>query len=137
MPLEPLEDDLPRAATITLAILRLVCMLLLATSAIPCAAEPFRVLAAVTLKPALDAVATKYGRGEVLLVCGPSPTLAKQVEDGVPADLFLSADELWMDELAKHNLLKLETVADLVSNHLVLIAQKGRSRQVAMGAEHR
>ena len=132
MPLEPLEDDLPRGGTITLAILQLVCMLLLVTSAIPCAEEPVRVLAAVTLKPALDAVVNKYGRNEVLLVYGPSPTLAKQVDDGVPADLFFSADELWMDELAKHNLLKPETVTDLVSNHLVLIAQKGRGHQAAI-----
>ena len=84
-------------------------------------------MAAVTLKPALDAVVNKYGRNEVLLVYGPSPTLAKQVDDGVPADLFFSADELWMDELAKHNLLKPETVTDLVSNHLVLLILRSKS----------
>ena len=118
---------MPRGGTITLAILQLVCMLLLVTSAIPCAEEPVRVLAAVTLKSALDAVVNKYGRNEVLLVYGPSPTLAKQVDDGVPADLFFSADELWMDELAKHNLLKPETVTDLVSNHLVLLILRSKS----------
>jgi len=56
----------------------------------PWAAEPVRVLAAVTLNPALDAVAEGYRGGEVLFVYGPSSKLAKQIENGVPADLFFS-----------------------------------------------
>jgi len=133
MPLGPLEDHLPREGTFTVAILHLVWTLLLAMSAIPCAAEPVRVLAAVTLKPALDAVADKYGRDEVLLIYGPSPTLAKQIEDGVAADLFFSADTIWMDELAKHNLIKPETVSELVGTSLVLIARKGSAQKAAIG----
>jgi molybdate transport system substrate-binding protein len=66
-----------------------------------CAAEPVRVLAAVTLKPVLEAIAKDFHGGSLSLVYGPSPTLAKQVENGMPADLFFSADELWMDELAQ------------------------------------
>jgi hypothetical protein len=62
MLLGPIEDDLPRERTITFAILQLAWMLLPLASVIPCAAEPVRVLAAVTLKPALDAVANKYSR---------------------------------------------------------------------------
>jgi ABC-type molybdate transport system substrate-binding protein len=57
--------------------------LFLAVVASPCAADPVRVLAAVTLKPALDAIAVKYGDGKVVLMYGPSPMLAKQIEDGV------------------------------------------------------
>jgi molybdate transport system substrate-binding protein len=86
-------------------------------------------LAAFTLKPALDAIAQDYrkGGGEVVLVYGPSPTLAQQVEKGMPADLFFSADALWTDELAQHKLLKPDTVAEPISNHLVLIAGKAKA----------
>jgi molybdate transport system substrate-binding protein len=98
----------------------------------PRAADPVRVLAAVTLKPALDAIAEKYSGGEVLLVYGPSPTLAKQVENGVPADIFFSADTIWMDELTQHHLIKPETTIDLVGNRLVLIATKGSGHRVTI-----
>src|SRR5215469_6930003 len=90
---------------------------LLATPALSAAAQPVRVLAAFTLKPALDAIADGYRSkgGEVTLIYGPSPSLAQQVENGVPADLFFSADPLWTDELAQRQLIKLETLTDLVS----------------------
>jgi molybdate transport system substrate-binding protein len=92
-----------------------------------CAAEPVRVLAAFTLKPALDEIAEGYrkGGGDVVLVYGPSPGLAQQVENGIAADLFLSADPMWTDELAQHQLIRTGTVTDLVGNHLVLIGKKG------------
>src|SRR5580658_5366971 len=91
-----------------------------------CAAEPVRVLAAFTLKPALDEIAEGYrkGGGDVVLVYGPSPGLAQQVENGIAADLFFSADPIWTDELTQHQLIKPGTVIDLVGNHLVLIGKK-------------
>ena len=101
----------------------------------PRAADPARVLAAVTLKPALDAIAEKYNGGEVLLVYGPSPTLAKQIENGVPADIFFSADTIWMDELTQHHLIKPETTIDLVGNHLVLIARKGSGHRATIAPD--
>jgi molybdate transport system substrate-binding protein len=95
------------------------------------AAEPVRVLAAFTLKPALDEIAEGYRKGgaEVVLVYGPSPGFAQQVENGIAADLFLSADPMWTDELAQHQLIKTGTVTDLVGNHLVLIGKKARRRR--------
>jgi molybdate transport system substrate-binding protein len=91
------------------------------------AAEPVRMLAAFTLKPALDAIAQGYSAtgGEVTLVYGPSPGLAQQVENGAPGDLFFSADPIWTDELMKHQLIRPGTLTDLVGNHLVLIGKKG------------
>ncbi len=93
----------------------------------PAAAEPVRVLAAFTLKPALDEIATAYkgSGGEAVLVYGPSPGLAQQVENGAPGDLFFSADPMWTDELAKHQLVRPGTVTDLVGNHLVLVGKQG------------
>jgi molybdate transport system substrate-binding protein len=48
----------------------------------------------------------------------------KQIEQGAPADVFLSADIDWMDYGAKHNLIKNGTRENLLGNHLVLIAPK-------------
>jgi len=101
--------------------------LLLLAVARPAEAEPVRVLAAFTLKPALDEIAETYRKigGEVVLIYGSSPGLAQQVENGIAADLFFSADPIWTDELAQHQLIEPDTDTDLVGNHLVLIGKKG------------
>src|SRR5215469_7467717 len=114
-----------RERTLTRRAALLAALSLVGTAASPRAADPVRVLAAVTLKPALDAIVQKYSGSEVVLVYGPSPTLAKQIENGVPADIFFSADKIWMDELAQKHLINASTNIDLVGNHLVLIARKG------------
>lgn len=102
-------------------------LLLLAVVSPAAGAEPVRVLAAFTLKPALDAIAADYRKtgGDVALVYGPSPGLAQQIENGAPGDLFFSADPMWTDELMRHRLIKPGTLTDLIGNHLVLIAWNG------------
>lgn len=83
------------------------------------------VLAAASLQEALSEVAEAWaGQGHpppVLSFAGTS-ALARQVEQGAPADLFVSADEEWMDALERQGLLRSGTRADLLSNRLVLIA---------------
>ena len=89
------------------------------------------VFAAATLKPALDAIVSGYRTkqgGEVTISYGPTPALAKQIENGAPADLFLSADPLWMDYLAEKRLVRRHTRVDLVRNVLILA---GRDSQPA------
>jgi len=110
----------------------LAALLVLVAAAVPCRAEPVRVLAAVTLKPALDAIVKGYRGGDVELVYGPSQSLAKQVENGLPADLFFSADPKWINELAARNLLKPETVTNLVGNRLVLVGRRGSREPVGI-----
>jgi molybdate transport system substrate-binding protein len=81
------------------------------------------VFAAATLKPALHAIVAVYRTkdgGDVTIAYGPSPMLAKQIENGAPADLFVSADPVWMDYLAERRLVRRHTRADLVRNVLVL-----------------
>lgn len=104
-------------------------LLLLVLTSTAYAAEPVRVLAAFTLKPALDEIADGYRKagGDVTPVYGPSPGLAQQIENGEPADLFFSADPMWTDELMKHQLIKAGTLTDLVGNQLVLITGKGKA----------
>jgi molybdate transport system substrate-binding protein len=110
----------------------LVTLILLVSASPAWAAEPVRVLAAFTLKPALDEIARAYAEtgGEVMLVYGPSPGLAQQVENGAPGDIFFSADPMWTEELAEHQLIKPGTVTDLVGNQLVLITGKGKAPPV-------
>lgn len=83
------------------------------------------IFAAASLKDALDAVNAAYQRekGQATTTSyAASSTLAKQIEAAAPADVFISADLDWMDYLAKRDLIKPETRANLLGNRLALIA---------------
>lgn len=91
------------------------------------------VFAAASLKTALDEINTRWeGRtGKRAAVSyAASSALAKQIEQGAPADIFISADLDWMEYLAGRNLIKPETRSDLLSNRLVLIAPRGTNIQI-------
>ncbi|MBS0521908.1 MAG: molybdate ABC transporter substrate-binding protein [Proteobacteria bacterium] len=95
----------------------------MAPATVPTDARGVLVFAAATLKPALDAVVAAYRTkegAEVTVAYGPTPALAKQIENGAPADLFLSADPDWMNYLAERRLIRRHTRADLLGNVLVL-----------------
>lgn len=83
------------------------------------------VFAAASLKNALDAAAADFTRGsdaQVRISYAASPTLAKQIEAGAPADIFISADLAWMGYLAERGLIRADTRRNLLGNTLVLIA---------------
>ncbi len=91
----------------------------------PAAADNLTVFAAASLKNALDDIAAKWkdsGAGTVGASYASSSTLAKQIEQGAPADVFISADTQWMDYVNKKSLV--ETPHDLLGNRLVLISAK-------------
>jgi molybdate transport system substrate-binding protein len=95
------------------------------------------VFAAASLKDALDDITAQYQRETgkpVRVSLAASPTLAKQIENGAPADIFISADLDWMDYLAKRNLIKPNTRKNLLGNKLVLIAPKDAPAQVKIQA---
>lgn len=86
------------------------------------------VLAASSLQEAMtDAAEAWEARGHPApaLSFAASSALARQIEHGAPADIFVSADEAWMDELEAKGLLRPGSRADLASNRLVAIAPKG------------
>lgn len=89
--------------------------------------RPITVFAAASLQTALDAAGPKFtaatGR-QVRFSYGASSALARQVQAGAPADVFISADEAWMDTLAKAGLVQTATRRDLLGNRLVLVAPK-------------
>ncbi|MGH1575364.1 molybdate ABC transporter substrate-binding protein [Methylobacterium sp. P31] len=89
------------------------------------AEDPVVVFAAASLKNALDdasAAWTKATGKTVRISYAGSNALAKQIEAGAPADLFVSADQAWMDYVEKAGLLKPGSRLDLLRNALVLIA---------------
>jgi molybdate transport system substrate-binding protein len=86
------------------------------------------VFAAASLKNALDDINEAWRRGSgkgVTVSYAASSTLAKQIENGAPADLFISADLDWMDYLETRKLIKPQSRSDLLGNSIVLIAPAG------------
>lgn len=97
------------------------------------AAKDIVVFAAASLKNALDDASAAYEKEagtKALISYAASSTLAKQVESGAPADLFISADLDWMNYLQKHNLIKTETRLTLLGNKLVLIAPASSTAKI-------
>jgi molybdate transport system substrate-binding protein len=83
------------------------------------------VFAAASLKNALDAIVDDYSKatGKTVTVSyAGSSTLAKQIEQGAPADIFFSADLDWMDDVAAKNLIQPDTRVTLLGNDIVLVA---------------
>ena len=86
------------------------------------------VFAAASMKNALDEVDAAYTRktGVTLKVSyAASSALMKQIEQGAPADVFVSADLDWMDYGSKKQVIKDDTRVNLLGNKIVLIAPKG------------
>ena len=101
----------------------LACLLLLPFAAGPArAAAPVLVFAAASLRDALDAAVAAYPAGGVNVSYAGSSTLAKQIEAGAPAELFISADTDWMDYLAQRARIDATSRVTLLGNDLVLIA---------------
>ena len=63
-----------------------------------------------------------------------SSALAKQIEQGAPAQMFISADLDWMDYLAGKNLIKADTRSNLLGNRIVLIAPKDKAQPMEIKA---
>lgn len=91
------------------------------------------VFAAASLKEALDDAAAAYRKQTgvpVRVSYAASSALARQIEQGAPADVFFSADLEWMDYLQQRNRLDVATRRSLLGNRLVLIAPRASKAQV-------
>lgn len=89
------------------------------------AGPPVTVFAAASLKESLDQAAAAWtaASGQPVRVSyAASSALARQIEQGAPADLFISADGEWMDYLAQRGQLAAGSRVDLLRNRLVLVA---------------
>ncbi|MFN0191088.1 MAG: molybdate ABC transporter substrate-binding protein [Aestuariivirga sp.] len=110
------------------SILAIALFAALAASAL---AEEVKVFAAASLKSALDEIALAFeaeGSVKAVPVYAASSALAKQIEEAAPADIFISADEAWMDYLEDNRLIAKDTRKNLLGNTLVLIAPKDSAK---------
>lgn len=99
------------------------------------AEDSVTVFAAASVKDALDEVSKTYEKEKgvkVVASYGATSALAKQIENGAPADVFISADVDWMNYVETRKLIKSESRLNLLTNRLVLIAPKMSSVAVTI-----
>ncbi|NVP56163.1 molybdate ABC transporter substrate-binding protein [Mycoplana rhizolycopersici] len=97
------------------------------------AQDKVTVFAAASLKNALDAANaawTKESGKETTVSYAASSALAKQIEAGAPADVFISADLAWMDYVAGKKLIRDGTRSNFLGNRIVLVAPKDAAKRV-------
>jgi molybdate transport system substrate-binding protein len=98
-------------------------------------ADEVVVFAAASLADALQEVTQAWSKETghtVKTSFAASSTLARQIENGAPANVFISADEAWMDYLVQRKLTANGTRVDLLGNRLVLVVPADRPKQVEL-----
>src|SRR3982074_725030 len=113
-------------------VLLLLCLLLVPLAA---GAEEITVFAAASLTDAMKDVSAQWvkaGHQPMRMSFGSSSTLARQIEQGAPANVFAPADEKWMDYLQEKNLIVAATRKDLLGNELVLVVPADKPRHVTI-----
>jgi molybdate transport system substrate-binding protein len=99
----------------------------------PAFADNVLVFAAASLKNALDDALAGYqqhGGAKANVSYASSSALAKQIDNGAPADIFISADLDWMNDVQQHNMIQPATRTNLLGNVLVLIAPADSAAKV-------
>ncbi len=119
---------------------RIILGALLVSSSSPHSAQPntVTVFAAASLKTALDKVAAMHMQAsgtKVVMTYAASSALARQIEQGAPADIFISADIPWMDHLDKAGLLEPGTRTNLLGNAIVFVAPADAAAPLALTRE--
>ena len=119
-----------------------VCTMLLGTlvpSVLAADKNTIQISAAISLKDALTKLTEMYAKKEpkvkLQFNLGASGLLQKQIEEGAPADLFISAGKKQMDDLAAKGLIVPDTRVDLLGNELVLIVTKEKKDTIKTFAD--
>lgn len=97
--------------------------------------EQVTVFAAASLKNAIDDINAAWAANsdkKAVASFAASSALARQIEAGAPADVFISADLKWMDYLEKAEAIKPATRINLLGNRIVLVAPKGAAETVSI-----
>ena len=98
-------------------------------------AQELTMFAAASLTDAMKDISvlwTHAGHTPLRLSFGASSTLARQIEQGAPANVFASADQKWMDYLAERNLIAADTRKSLLGNDLVLVVDAAKPVRVTI-----
>jgi|TARA_B100000315_G_scaffold228709_1_gene237714 molybdate transport system substrate-binding protein len=102
------------------------------------ASDRILIFAAASTAGAVNEITAMYGASaqtQVAASFAASSTLARQIENGAPADVFLSANSHWMDHLDRAQLLAPGTRRDLLGNRLVLIAPIGGPAETVLSGD--
>lgn len=106
----------------------LVSLALLASLSTAAAAEKLTVFAAASMKDAIERAAGEYqaaGGDEVVVSFASSSVLARQIEAGAPADVYISANTDWMAYLVERDLVRADSETIIAGNNLVIAAAEG------------
>jgi molybdate transport system substrate-binding protein len=115
--------------------MRFLYVLLLLAMPLTARAQAVTVFAAASLTDAMKDISAKWvaaGHPALTMSFGSSSTLARQIEQGAPANVFASADEKWMDYLAQKQLIAADTRKDLLGNDLVLVVPADHPKHVTI-----
>lgn len=96
-------------------------------------AEDVKIFAAASTTDAMNEIGAlfeKEGKGRMVAVFASSSTLARQIEAGAPAQIFISADKKWGDYLDEKKLFEEGSRVDLLGNRLALIAAKDSKTEI-------
>jgi molybdate transport system substrate-binding protein len=102
-------------------------------SGVAARAESLTVFAAASLTEAMRAVDQAWiaqGHPRLLFSFAASSTLARQLDQGAPANIFATADKEWMDWAVKHQLIVEKSIRDVLTNKLVLVVPKDHAQQI-------
>ena len=116
--------------------MRLLLLLCLLLASVAARAQELTVFAAASLTDAMKDISTQWAKGghqPLRMSFGSSSTLARQIEQGAPVNLFASADEKWMDYLADRKLIVADTRKNLLGNELVLVVPANKPQHVTIG----
>jgi molybdate transport system substrate-binding protein len=116
--------------------MRFLLFILLILTPLQVRAQTLTVFAAASLTDGMKQISelwVKAGHEAPRQSFASSSTLARQVENGAPANIFASADEQWMNYLAKKDLIAADTRKDLLGNDLVLVVPATRPVHVIIG----
>ncbi|MEO8459494.1 MAG: molybdate ABC transporter substrate-binding protein [Dokdonella sp.] len=117
------------------AVFRLLALLCITFAPLVAQANDTLIFAASSLKLTLDQIIASPDVawiGTIKASYAASSQLARQIEAGAPASIFISADQAWMDWLAERKLIVTDSRVDLVGNALVLIAPNGSATQFSI-----
>jgi molybdate transport system substrate-binding protein len=133
-----LRSLFPGDSTLSAPMANRLLLLLLLLVVAPVRAAELLVFAAASLKPALEeiiALPEARAIGEIKASYAASSVLARQIEAGAPADVFISADLEWMDWLQERNRVATTTRFVLVRNELVLVAPRDSTLSLTLSAQ--
>jgi len=125
-----MEKTIRRSLTCAIAAVTLLWPLGLIPAVQAADSDTLTVFAAASTTNAMNDIGKVFaekGKGTIVPSYAASSTLAKQIENGAPANVFVSADEPWMSYLEERKMIEPGSRFNLLGNKLVLIAPSGSS----------